>query len=180
MPPICSNRSVVASVCHILGFCAMFSVILYSFIASLMLPTHHIIGRLPSCMSMHDWHPLGGIHPPLPSSIRGHIISVVSFWGRCRWFDVGFFSCFCGMLLWSLDERDMPASLVFPPQLCCTKCSPHAFRNCDVILCLLYDLIVCSVCWCLAMWLDVGDDAGKLGVSTPALMWNVFLHDTET
>ena len=38
MPPICSHGSVVASVCHIRRFCAMFSVILYSFIASLMFP----------------------------------------------------------------------------------------------------------------------------------------------
>ena len=37
-------------------------------------------------------------------------------------------------------------------------------------ICLWYDSLLVCVCWCLVVQLDVMDDPGKLGVSTPALM----------
>ena len=66
-PPPCSNGPAFTFMCHILRFCAMSSVILNSFMSSLMLSSHLFLG-LPFSLSLHlhSYHLLGGILPFLP------------------------------------------------------------------------------------------------------------------
>ena len=53
----------------------------------------------------------------------------------------------------------------FPLQLCCIKCSP-TLTGMLVLACLLHDLIICLVCAVVCVEIGVGDDPGKLGLST--------------
>ena len=81
---------------HTRRFIAMFSVVLYSFMSSLMLSCHLFSFTALACLISSWWY------PTISSLTRGHTISVASFlYERCHWFDVGFSQLLSSLLMWS-------------------------------------------------------------------------------
>ena len=90
--PPCSNGPAFIFMCHTLRSSAMSSVILYSFMASLMSSSHLFLGLPPllfPSMHLHVQHLLGGVLPFLPQHVAIPYQSSLSD-ESCNWFDVGF------------------------------------------------------------------------------------------